>query len=82
MSYCRFGNDSDVYVFESGMGIRVLHASLNEEHDELTPEIHDDMVFESKTSTLEHLLLIKSRGGLVPQYAIDRLMEELELCPE
>lgn len=64
MAYCRFGGDSDVYVYEAVYGGWTTHV--------------DDMTFNDETrkecrERLEHL---REVGYTVPQRAIDRLLRE------
>jgi hypothetical protein len=65
MAYCRWGDDSDVYVYEHIDGIYICHAGLSGTFYELTPG--------KCAKKLEEL---RSKGLKVPQYAIDELRYE------
>ena len=75
MSYCRFGRDSDVYMYPSALGgITCCACKLN--------PIADGLWWGSQSfshrDALLHLQAHLEAGHLVPQCAIDRLEEEIE----
>ena len=67
MSYCRLAADSDVYVYRMG-GCYAIHVSDREGVlMEKTPEL-----------AAATLLRLRGEGLMVPQRAIDGLLEETE----
>jgi archaellum biogenesis ATPase FlaH len=70
MSYCRIGNDSDVYVLGNGDGgIQCMCCRLLENW-------YDSFTCSTEQEMLEHLEQHKSVGHKVPRYAINRLRRE------
>lgn len=70
MSYCRFGEDSDVYVFENIVGrLECCGCDLRE---------HGSFLTKSRTAMLAHLDEHRATGHLVPDYALERLRAELD----
>ena len=68
MSYCRFGYDgSEVYVYSGADGIVCCGCRLDP-IEQTTFELHSEMI--------AHLLEHRKAGHVVPQYAIDTLLEE------
>jgi hypothetical protein len=70
MSYCRFGPDSDVYVFASWQGIECCACRR----------------FQSFTASdaarmLMHLKAHMANGDMVPDYALERLRNEMRESP-
>lgn len=67
MSYCRFSHDSDVYVYENPL--------------EKWVTCGPDGVFYDKTrrDCLQRLIDYRTAGYFIPEYALDRLREEIEL---
>lgn len=63
MSYCRIGEDSDVYVIRMGEGLKCF-CSL--------PDNHQD----SEEGMISHLIDHMNLGHKVPQRAIARLNDE------
>jgi hypothetical protein len=68
MAYCRFGRDSDVYVFETEGGIECCRCSLA------------GGTFEAggAAEMIEHLLEHRTAGHAVPDEALVELREDLE----
>lgn len=81
MSYCRCGNDSDVYLYASGDGsggyIYCFHIGFN------APEKHKGANFYVKTAeeALKKLIDLKADGLKVPKSAITRLKNEMSNEP-
>ena len=74
MSYCRFGADSDVYVFEASWGFCCCACILGERgHEPNLPTPAD---------AIAHLDRHVEAGHLVPQYAFDALAAEVEATAE
>lgn len=67
MSYCRFGDDSDVYVYATFDGKWIIHSPIPSTSSE------------SRQECLQRMLDLSKAGHKVPQYAINRLQEEIEL---
>jgi len=68
MSYCRFGDDSDVYVyatFEDTYECCACRLSINWGH-------------KTAADMIAHLEKHRATGHLVPQYAIDRLRGDID----
>lgn len=70
MSYCRFSDDSDVYVIQSrsiaGDPLWIIYTGNGStEH-------------RSEQETIDALLAIRARGSTVPDRALKRLAEEME----
>lgn len=70
MSYCRFGFDSDVYVFHSVRGYLVCCGCR------LRNDMTDERMY-TRRSALLHLEKHKNAGHNVPEYAIRRLEREI-----
>lgn len=67
MSYCRFSNESDVYMYRHVDGfIRCCSCKLTAK----------DPALNTEREALNHLDEHKRFGHRVPQYAIDRLIDE------
>lgn len=66
MSYARFGEASDVYVYASTSGFSCCGCSLTDTSD-----------FVSRTALLLHLKQHLAHGDRVPDYALTRLRTEL-----
>lgn len=64
MSYCRIGEDSDVYVIRDMSGMLQCFCNLVMNYHEREEEM------------ISHLLIHRSFGHKVPQRAIDRLQAE------
>lgn len=78
MSYCRCGDDSDVYVY-FGYSFEVYLAQGNPSCFELMQKhnINNHYFFETEQETLDFLLKIKGFGFLIPDRAIERLQREI-----
>ena len=62
MSYCRWSEDSDVYVYASVYGGFIIEGEGN---------------FDTRLETITELERLKDAGKKVPQEAIDRLRDEI-----
>ena len=71
MSYCRFGPNSNVYMFESVEGHWECCGCW------LVSEYGGRTKLQSPQAALDHLLEHRAAGHVVPEYAIDALKEEL-----
>jgi hypothetical protein len=67
MSYCRFSNDCDVYIFPSGDGIHCCACQLGD----------DTVIVETSAEMLAHVEMHLAAGHRVPGYAIERLRVEI-----
>ena len=70
MSYCRFGDDSDVYLFHSEDIIKCMCCSL---------EGYDGTEFIFRRDVIRHLRKHQSWDHKVPEYVFQRLERELAL---
>lgn len=86
MSYARFGDDSDVYVFTAAEGLECCGCILQarqyvedsrhplggylESVGEIVPH-----VFRSNAMMIEHLMLHREKGHIVPERALERLRD-------
>ena len=69
MSYCRMGDESDVYVFKSTFGyIECCYCPLESKSVQL----------ETRKQALAHLIKHRRHGHQVPQEVFDRLQAELK----
>lgn len=66
MAFCRFGDDSDVYVFDDSETLTCCWCQLLQDRD------FNGTYLEMK----EHLLAHRAAGHKVPDYAISRLEVE------
>lgn len=72
MSYCRTGDDSDVYVVYNAHGYNCLGCSL-------TPDYQwPDACFETPDEMLSHLSSHKKAGEKVPKRCIERINHDKE----
>jgi hypothetical protein len=71
MSYCRFGHDSDVFVYASGDNVFTC-CVCKLARDDMGEWEHGG------EAILEHLEKHRQAGHKVPQYAIDILRAELD----
>ena len=70
MSYCRFSDNSDIYLFDNiSGGWECCNCYLGEGGKATN--------LETRTETIKHLLKHKDAGHKVPTYSIERLVEEL-----
>lgn len=70
MSYCRFGDDSDVYMFPSNDGIVCWACSMIAKDTAI--------IFKDKIAAYLHLLSHKDYDDKVPDYAIRDLKVEIK----
>ncbi len=66
MSYCRYGEDSDVYLFQSSAGYECMVSGGQ-----------TGFVVKTPTEALRKLLSLRNSGLKVPQGGIDRLEREI-----
>lgn len=69
MSYCRFGPNSDVYMYESIYGAFQIHVKSK----------FKDYSCTNRKEALEILNNLSYEGYKIPQEAFDRLKKEIEL---
>lgn len=67
MSYCRWSDDSDVYVYEDCRGGWTTHVTNGEDFNDSTPG-----------DCADRLEKLKAQGFKVPQWAIDGVLEGTE----
>lgn len=67
MSYCRFSHDSDVYLIASGYGGFQIYLKGGGAEG-----------FDTRQETLDYLLELQKTGLKIPDYALNKLREELE----
>jgi hypothetical protein len=73
MSYCRWGGDSDVYIYPTfNRGIVCCACRLKSS----TGGLHEDFAVELPAQMLSHLKEHIEAGQRVPDYAISRLKKE------
>ena len=72
MSYCRFGFDSDVYVFESDRGYECCGCILKGES-----WLDGWNSVRTLGEMIEHLMLHKTKGHMVPDDVIETMREEI-----
>jgi len=75
MSYCRFGEDSDLYIYKSiQSGDIVVHVGYREtgEHHPLQGEVYQ---FSGRGDALDFVNTLKNDGYKVPDRAIERLKD-------
>lgn len=75
MAYCRFGSDCDVYLFANLRGRYEFWTA--------TPSEPASQAFFADTSqeALQKLQELREKGLRIPQYAFDRLQDELSESP-
>lgn len=87
MSYCRFNNESDVYIYKSGEDSYFCHVGFVSDNDHFSydKELIDSgfielngacFLFTDIDSLLEFLNILLEKGYAVPEYAFARLLEE------
>ena len=76
MSYCRFSDDSDVYVFGSGYALEcyVAGALVGDGDREIYMVAMTDR--EPERKMWNHLVELRGKGLKIPQRALDRLDAE------
>ena len=67
MSYCRFSEDSDVYVIASGYGGFQIYLKGGGAEG-----------FATRQETLNYLSELQKKGLKIPDYALNRLQEEID----
>ncbi|MGD9155119.1 MAG: hypothetical protein PVG90_06430 [Bacillota bacterium] len=67
MSYCRWGDESAVYMIGVDDGIYCCSCKLNGPH-----------LFKTRTDAIDHLLRHRDNGDKVPDYAFELLKKEIE----
>ena len=67
MSYCRWSHDSDVYVIASGYGGFQIYLKGG-----------DAEGFTTRQETLNYLSELQKKGLKIPDYALNRLQEEID----
>lgn len=67
MSYCRWGKDSDVYIYHHCDGYLICCCSLT-----------DDFKAFSRSEMILHVAWHKAQGDLVPDHVTERLTEEIK----
>ncbi|BAU40063.1 hypothetical protein [Ralstonia phage RSP15] len=72
MSYCRFGKDSDLYMYHSGSGY-CFHLAQSFVYD-----AGKDFVIEKAEDALRRLKRLKTQGYKIPDRAIKRLESEIK----
>lgn len=80
MSYCRFTSDSDVYAYAHVGGFYRTHIAANRGLDaplEL-PLAGQSFKDRGRKAFRDRLMSLQEQGYRVPQYAIDRINEEIE----
>ncbi|MBW3571377.1 MAG: hypothetical protein KY467_09740 [Gemmatimonadetes bacterium] len=68
MAYCRFGRDSDVYVYAIEGGVECCRCRLLDGRWFKAPDA---------AQMMEHLLAHRAAGHRVPESALDELRQEL-----
>jgi len=69
MSYCRFADDSDVYVVATSKGWWIMAG--------LEGESTQDITCKTRSECISNLMSLRRRGYRVPERALKRLHEEL-----
>lgn len=76
MSYCRFSDDSEVYMYPFSIGKIICCACRLNEKDKWG--WYPDTVLNNEKEALKHLKEHIYAGHKVPKYATDRLKEEIQ----
>jgi len=79
VAYCRFGKDSDVYVFQAEDGSYICCGCDFDGGP--VPNEGYGLAFSSPGQLLKHLLAHQAAGHQVPEKALERLAEEARLRP-
>jgi hypothetical protein len=82
MAYCRFGDDSDVYLGVAWVCHRCRLAPLEDVAVAVTGgkgtfKIHKDRTFKTPVEAFRHLQEHESAGHKVPKRAFTRLIEDI-----
>lgn len=81
MSYCRMGEDSDVYLYCGPEGIVCCSCRLQKLRG--YPYVYSpDFILKDQHSAIMHLALHRARGHRVPLYATSSIREDLEKTKE
>jgi hypothetical protein len=72
MAYCRF-SDGDVYLYLGTSGFTCCWCKLQQDDFRSA----EDPVFQTSDEALDHLLKHREAGHDVPQYAIERLEDDM-----
>lgn len=75
MAYCRFGEDSDVYMYSSIIGGFQFHITDRNSLGKTGIDFHVPTIEDA----LHRMTRLKTQGFKVPEYALDRLRSELLL---
>ena len=76
MSYCRKGNDSDLYVLSTGYGFECVSCLLRSKYEGYN--MHMSTVRKTRKQMLKHLSEHEAAGHKVPKRAITRLQNEIK----
>jgi len=68
MSYCRFGEDSDIYFLATGEGFQCCWCGFDK---------YGKDIFKTRLDALNHLVEHIKAGHKVPDYAFERLQQEI-----
>ena len=74
MAYCRFGDDSDLYMYSSITGGYQFHLA----NDTALGERDVDFAVRTAEEALHRLKRMKTQGYKIPDYAIERLAKEIQ----
>ncbi len=80
MSYCRFGDDSDVYLYQTVTGrFECCACKLLGLDRRFLPdfELRKSKELGNLAHALTHLMKHKKKGHKVPDYALGRILDEL-----
>jgi len=80
MSYCRFGDDSDVYLYyHVDNFFECCSCRLLGFEKRFLPdfEMHKSKKMSNLSEVLAHLMKHKKKGHKVPDYALGRILDEL-----
>lgn len=77
MSYCRIGENSDVYIFRSGTRIECIFDARKANDDDIPNSYTAPSTRYGKQAMLGYLQCLQFLGYRVPEYAITRLCNEI-----
>jgi hypothetical protein len=80
MSYCRCGDDSDIYMYCDGRGM-AIHLAVGDDRVAELMEKHglaENYFFKTKHFTLLFIGAMSLCGFVIPQGAMDRLKQEID----
>lgn len=75
MSYCRFGYDSDVYMYPHAGGY--IECCLCCLPDRNGVRHAKNLVFDKRSEAIDHLREHIKEGDMVPNYAVERILVEM-----